>query len=426
LRNIISIKRKRLYSVKLIKAKILEKKALQGIKVADFSWVATGPYTTLLLAVHGATVIRIESSTKIDVGRTFGPFKDKKIGINRSGGYAMFNNGKYGISLNLKHPKGIDIAKRLISWSDIVVENYTPGTMKNLGLSYDEIIKINPKVIMLSTCMQGQDGPRAEHPGYGGQLTSLCGFTHLCGWPDRTPTRPVSAYTDIIGPRYCAAAILAALIYRIRKGKGQHIDLSQFEAGLQFIAPAIMDYMVNGRIKNRDGNRHSSWCPHGAYPCKGKDKWCVIVVSTDQEWQNFVKVIGIPSLSQDARFNNFINRKKNEQVLDRIIEDWTKKLSSHEVMTKLQKAGVPAGIVQNTEELFADPQLNFRGHFKRVEHPEMGKYTAYMPAFRLSRTPTKIERHAPCIGEHNHYVYTEILKMSDEEFLENLNEGVFE
>jgi benzylsuccinate CoA-transferase BbsF subunit len=404
----------------------LGKKALEGIKVADFSWVAIGPYTTHVLSAHGATVIRIESNTNIDITRTFPPFKDKIPGINRSGGYAMFNNNKYGMSLNLKLSKGVDIAKKIISWADIVVENFTPGTMKNLGLSYDEIIKINPNIIMLSTCMQGQDGPMAKLPGYGGQLTSLSGFTQLCGWADRVPVRPVSAYTDIIGSRYCVLALVASLLYRMRQGKGQYIDISQFEASLQFLAPVIMDYMVNQRIKMRSGNKHPSWCPHGAYACKGKDKWCVIAVSNDQEWKNLCKVIGRPSLAKDSMFKTFMSRKKNEQFLDKIIEEWTQEIPSQNVMLSLQRAGVPAGIVQNTEELFADAQLNYRNHYKLMEHPEMGDYMAYMPAFQLSGTPARIEMHAPCIGEHNHYVCTEILKMSDEEFVKNLTEGVFE
>jgi benzylsuccinate CoA-transferase BbsF subunit len=404
----------------------LNPKALEGVKVADFSWVVTGPCTTMMLAVCGATVIRIESSKKVELLRTVPPFKNRKPGINRSGGYAQFNNEKYGITLNLSHPKGVEIAKRIISWADIVVENFAPGTMRKWGLSYEEIIKFKPNIIMLSTCMQGPNGPRATHPGYGGQLTGLCGFAYLCGWPDRVPVRPVGGYTDLIGPRFGAAALVAALTYKLKQGKGGFFDLSQFEAGLHFLAPTIMDYMVNGRVTHRVGNRHPFRTPHGAYPCKGEDKWCVISVSSDEEWQRLCDAMGTPTLAKDSRFRTVLDRKRNEVILDKLIGEWTNKLTAYEIMITLQKVGVPAGIVQNTEELHSDPQLVHRQHFVPLNHPELGGYTGYLPAFRLSETPPEIKMPAPCMGEHNHYVYTEILGISDEEFVQLLSEGVFE
>ena len=402
------------------------KKALEGVKVADFSWVVTGPFTTFFLAACGATVIRIESSTRVDMLRTIPPFKDKRPGVNRSGYYAMYNNNKYGIALNLKHPKAIEIAKKIISWADIVAENFTPGIMKKLGLSYEDVIKFKPNIIMLSTCMQGQYGPRATHPGYGGQLSSLCGFPYLCGWPDRSPVRPSGAYTDIIGPRFGAAALVAALIYRLKSGKGQFFDLSQFEASLHFLAPVIMNYMTNGEITHRAGNRHPFRAPHGAYPCKGEDKWCVISVSTDEEWQRLCDAMGNPSLAKDPRFQTVLDRKKNEEELNELIGGWTSNFTPYEIMINLQKVGVAAGIAQNTEELHSDPQLVHRQHFVRLNHAEIGHYTGYLPSFRLSNTPPELEMPAPCLGEHNYHVYTEVLGLSDEEFAELCSEGVFD
>ena len=293
----------------------MSRKALKAVRIADFSWVIAGPAITTLLGSYGATVIRIETSYKPELLRTAPPFRDGKPGINRSGGFALFNNNKYGVTLNLNHPKGIEIARDLIRWADIVVENFIPGTMEKWGLGYSDIITFKPDIIMLSTCMQGQDGPRATHPGYGGQLTSLCGFTHLCGWPDRMPVRPSSGYTDVIGPRFGEAALVAALIYRLRKGKGQYFDLSQFEAGLQFLAPAVMDYMVNKRVAYRNGNRHPFWTPHGAYPCKGDDNWCVIAVTNDQEWQSLCRAFDDPLLARDPRFITILDRKKNQLTL---------------------------------------------------------------------------------------------------------------
>jgi benzylsuccinate CoA-transferase BbsF subunit len=405
---------------------VLVRKALEGVKVADFSWVIAGPLTTMWLAYHGATVIRVESSTKVELLRTVPPFAGRKPGINRSGGYAMFNNNKYGITLNLNTKKGLEVAKRIIAWSDIVVENFTPGTMQKLGLSYEHIIKFKPDIIMLSTCMQGQNGPRAGHPGYGGQLTGLSGYVDLCGWPDRTPTRPMTAYTDLIGPRYGAAILMAALIFRLKQGKGEYFDLSQFETGLHFLAPTLLDYVVNGRVAHREGNRHPFWAPHGVYPCKGKDRWCAIAVSSDNEWQRLCELMGTPALAEDTKFRTVLERKKHEELLDEIVGGWTAGQSADEVMMKLQQAHVPAGVTQNMEELFADPQLAHRRHFVPMNHPEMGKYTAYMPAFRLSSTVSELERPAPCIGEHNDQVYNTMLGMSDEEFIKLLSEGIFE
>lgn len=401
-------------------------KALNGLKIADFSWVAAGPCISTFLAAYGATVIKIESTKVVDMGRTIPPFKDKRPGLNRSGAYALFNSNKYSVTLNLKKQKGIELAKKIISWSDIVVENFTPKVMKGWGLSYEDIIKFKPDIIMLSSSMVGQDGPRASQPGFGGQLTGMCGFTQLCGWEDRVPVRPASAYTDIIGPRFGATALLASLINRLKTGKGQYFDLSQFEAALYFIAPAVMDYMANSRIAKRCDNRHPVNVPHGAYQCRGDDRWCVISVSNDHEWRQLCQAMEKTALVGDIRFLDGLSRKENEEALNEIISEWTKTRTPDEVMLTLQNAGVPSGVVQDMKDLRSDPQLNHRGHFQKIGHPEMGEYTTYLPSFRLSGTPPAVSMPAPCLGEHNHHVFTEILGISDEDFLEMDSIGVFE
>ncbi|MBN2059803.1 MAG: CoA transferase [Deltaproteobacteria bacterium] len=403
----------------------MPEKALNGVKIADFSWVAAGPCISTFLAAYGATVIKIESTKVADMGRTIPPFKDKKPGLNRSGAYALFNSNKYGVTLNMKSQEGLELAKKIISWSDMVIENFTPKVMKSWGLSYEEIIKFKPDIIMLSSSMVGQDGPRANQPGFGGQLTGMCGFTQLCGWEDRVPVRPASAYTDIIGPKFGAAALMASLISRLKTGKGQYFDLSQFEACLYFIAPAVMDYTANHRIAERRDNMHPVNVPHGAYQCRGDDKWCVISVSNDYEWRQLCQAMEKPMLVSDPRFLDRLSRKKNEKDLNKIITEWTKSMTANEVMIMLQNSGVPAGMVKDMQELRADPQLNYRGHFQKTDHPEMGEYTTYLPAFRLSKTPPVVSMPAPCLGEHNHYVCTEILGVSDEDFLALDSRGVF-
>ncbi|MDO8671624.1 MAG: CoA transferase, partial [Dehalococcoidia bacterium] len=228
--------------------------ALEGIKVLDFSWVIVGPYATRCMADYGAEVIRVESSTRPDTCRTLPPFKDHEIAIDNSGLYPNYNANKYGISLNLNHPKGRDIAKRLSDRADVVVESFTAGLMKRWGLAYEDIVQFNPSVIMVSLTMQGQTGPHHLHPGYGSTLQALTGFNHFLGWTDRPPCLPGVPYTDFVAPPFAVAAILAALAYRQRTGKGQYIDLSQYETGVHFLETAILDYTVNGRQQQRMGN----------------------------------------------------------------------------------------------------------------------------------------------------------------------------
>ena len=402
------------------------RQALEGIRVADFSWVGVGPWTIRHLADHGADVIHVETPRIPDMLRLTPPYKNGIIGVNRAGYQAKFNVNKYGISLNLGHPKGLEIAKKLVAWADIVGESFSPGTMERLGLGYDELKKIKPDIIMIRLSSLGQTGPHAQQRGVGANLVSLAGFTHITGWPDKAPSGPYGAYTDTLAPRVGAAALIAALDYRRRTGKGQCIDVSQFEAGIYFQAPLVLDYAVNKRIANRVGNRHSYAAPHGAYPCLGNDRWCVIAVFTDAEWDAFCQVIGNPQWTKDPRFATILGRKRNEDELNELVATWTVDFTPEEVMTRMQQAGVAAAVVAMAEDLYHDPQLEHRHHFWTMEHPEMGTYHPDSPAFKLSRTPSQPTRCSPIIGRDNEYVYTKILGISDKEFVELLADGVFE
>lgn len=398
----------------------------EGLKVADFSWVAVGPLITRYLADHGATVVKVESSVRVDICRTTPPFKDEIPGVNHTGWPLEWTRNKYSMTLNFKHPKGIEIARRLVSWADVVTESFAPGVAGRMGLSYEDVRKINPSIVMLSTSMQGQTGPHAPHPGYGIQLTALSGFVHLTGWPDRGPVELYGAYTDFITPRFGIVALVAALNYRRRTGKGQYIDLSQYECSMHFLAPLILDYIVNDRIWNRVGNRSCCAAPHGAYHCRGNDRWCVIAVFTDEEWASFCEVIGNPALTEDQRFSTLLMRLSNVEELDRLVESWTIKHSPEEVMSLMQEAGIAAGVVETGEDLHRDPQLKHRQHFQILDHPDMGRCTHSSLAFKLSKTPSKLRMSAPLLGQHNEYVCANILQMSDEEFVELLQQGVFE
>lgn len=276
---------------------------------------------------------------------------------------------------------------------------------------------------MLSTCMMGQTGPHAAHPGYGRPLAALAGFSQIAGWPDRQAAE-LGPYTDFIAPRLNALTILAALDYRRRTGKGQYIDMSQYENSIHFIAPLVLDYVVNQRIAGREGNRFIYAAPHGAYRCQGDDRWCAIAIFNDDEWESFGNVIGNPAWIEDPKFSTLLGRKENEDELDRLVEEWTINHSAEEVMTMTQVAGVGAGVVENGEDLLEhDPQLKHRHFFWELDHAEVGKDYAPGPSFVLSKSTCEL-RPAPLLGEHNEYALKEMLGMSDDEIAELVIEEV--
>ena len=394
----------------------MEKKLLEGIRVVDFTWHLTGPLTTKHLSDLGAEVIIVESRHRPGWQR----------GEPQTGSADQYCTCKLSITLNTRSPKGLELVKRLIAQADIVVENFAGGAMERMGLSYEVLRKIKPDIIMLSSSMQGQTGPHFNHPGSGHKLTALAGFSHILGWPDREPGY-MAAYTDFIAPRYNIIAIMAALEYRRRTGKGQYLDVSQYEAGIQFMAPLVLDYAVNKRVATRMGNQCPYAAPHNAYRCQGEDRWCAIAVFTDEEWESFCKVIGNPTLAKDPRFATLLVRKKNEEELDRLVNEWTINHSAEEVMDTMQAAGVAAGVVETGEDLLDhDPQFKHRNTFVELEYPGIGKYRTHVGAhFLLSKYPYKLKR-APLLGEHNEYIFKEILGMPDEEFDELVKEGVID
>lgn len=404
----------------------MKRQAFKGIKIVDFSWQVTAPIITRYFADLGATVIRVESGTSPDITRSAAPFKDDKPGLNKSAYFTLYNGGKYGIALNLNHPQGPQVAQRLIDWCDIVVESFTPGTMARWGLNYEEVSRRRPDLIYFSTANQGQYGPLARHPGYGFQLVALAGFTNITGWPYRDPSQPWMAYTDLLAPPLGLAALTAAVLRREKTGKGEYIDLSQLETAIHYLAPLILDYAVNKREAKRAGNSSPDAAPHNMFPCKGEDRWCAISIYTDGEWRGFSKAAGNLSWTREKRFSTVLGRKKNEAELEKLISSWTSQYSAEEVMEKLQKAGIAAGVVKNARDVWEDPQLAFRKHFTTLEHREIGKHSYDNFGFRFSENRAEVKFPAPCLGEHNEYVYKTILGYSEEEYIQLLLDGVLE
>lgn len=403
-----------------------EKRPLDGVKILDFTATVLGPTVTRYLADHGATVVRVESMTHPETTRIATPYAGGISGLNRSGYFATHNSGKLSLTLNMRKPKALEIAKRLVKWADVVIESFVPGVMERWGLSYDEVSEIKPDIIMASTCLQGQTGPHSAHRGYGQMPSAMAGWFELTGWPDGEPVGPYSAYSDWIDWNYLLISILVALDYRSRTGKGQYIDQSQLESAIHFLSTAILDYNINMHVTTRMGNRDSYAAPHGAYRCRGEDRWCVIAVTSDEEWQAFRQVIGNPDWTNERKFATLVARKENEDELDRLVEEWTINLSPEQVMNLMQAAGVPAGVVETAEDLFRDPQLEHRGHFVVLDHTEMGPHSVGTAVFRLSKCPNSPKFAAPLLGEHNEYVLKEFLGMSDEEIADLMAEGVLE
>lgn len=402
-----------------------QKKALQDIRILDFSWSIVGPLATKYFSDHGATVVKVESKQHIDPGRTYYPMKDNVPGIDRCGWYDMYATGKYSIGLNMSDPRGIELAKKLVAWADVVTDSFSGGVMERWGLGYSDLVKIKPDIVMVSMSLFGQDGPFAKWAGFGLQMQSYAGFTNIVGWPDRPPTGTASPYTDFIAPWYAIVAILGALDYRRRTGKGQYIDLSQYEAAVTFLSPAVLDNVVNDRVVSAMGNRSTCAAPHGVYRCQGDDRWCAIAVFSDKEWEALCRVMGNPEWVKDSRFLTPSARKENEDELDKLIEAWTINQPAEQVMLKLQQARVAAGVIQDGRDLLQDPQLKHRQRYVKLDHPEIGIHSYEALSCRLSKTPAEIRR-SPLFAEHNEYIYTKVLGLSDEEFIELLQAGVLE
>ena len=397
--------------------------ALSGLKVLDFMWVIAGPLFTRMLADYGATVIKVESDERLDPVRGSAPLKDGQPGMDTSALFASFNAGKLGVTIDPGHPAGREVVLDLVRWADVVTESFSPKAMKAWNLDYPVLREVNPSLIMLSSCLMGRSGPRAMVPGYGNMASALAGFHDLTGWPDRSPAGPFLAYTDTMAPRIMAVSLLAALERRRVTGEGQHIDVSQTEAAIHLLAPAILDYEVNGRIWRRMGNRDLQLCPHGVYPARGEDRWVAIACQSDAAWRSLCEVMGRKDAAQDPSLATAEARRQQADDLDNFVSDWTRRRDGREVESVLIAAGVAAHTVQNTAECEADPQLRHRHHFQAATHPSVGELVVEASRFRLSRTPAQVSRAGPELGEHNMQVLEGILGYDSERIAAVLSSG---
>ncbi len=391
---------------------------LRGNRITDLSWYGAGPSVTRDMTTYGAEVIKVESVAHLDGMR---PVKPSAPGpadsVNLGGWFNNANCGKLSVMLDLQHPDAKRVLLRLVRISDALVENFTYPTLERLGLSVETLQKASPDLVVLRLPPMGTTGPRAHFSGFGFTMLSLAGISHLIGPPERPPTGFGVTFGDSVStPGHGAVALLSALLYRRRTGQGQLIDLSQVEAAAALLGGTLLDYAVNGRVQQRTGNRSPWTSPHNVYRCKGEDRWCAIAVFCEEEWRALARALGQEQWLHDPRFSTVTLRKQHEDALDEAIEQWTCQRTPDEVMDTLQRAGVPAGAVRRPGDLpFEDPHLAARGHYRWLPHPETPKMLYNGPLYKLSAADPAAFRRAPLIGEHNGYVFQELLGMSEAE-----------
>jgi benzylsuccinate CoA-transferase BbsF subunit len=385
---------------------------LHNIRILDFTWVLAGPYTTRLLADFGAEVIKVQPLLSSETDDAFS-----------RGYYNTWNRNKMGITLNLDKPSGVALAKRLASVCDIVVENFAPRVMANWGLDYGSLKKVKPDIIMLSMSVMGQTGPWRDYVGFGPTVHAFSGMTYLTSFPGSPPTGPGFSYADHVAGLFASLALLGALEYRQRTGEGQFIDVSQVEAAASLLGGAILDYGENSRGAPV-GNRSPLAAPHNVYRCQGEDRWCAVAVFTDEEWEGFRRALDNPPWAEDARFATLADRVRNNEELDGLVAAWAREHAAEEVMSRLQRNGVAAGVVQNAADISVDAQLKARRFFIELGHAGVSQAPADAAPVNLSRTPAEYHRPAPAPGQDNDYVYGELLGMGEAEVAELKKGGV--
>lgn len=394
---------------------------LAGLRVLDAAGVWAMPLAAAMLGDLGAEVIKVESTTRIDM-RGSEPFQDNEPTpnyYNRSGVFGSLNRGKRSLSLNLKTERGIELYKELIAHSDVLIENNRPGVMKRLGLDYPVLSEINPALIHVSNSGYGQTGPWSAYGAIALSLEPTTGVSSLTGYRDGPPVR-WNWLTDYPTAMMAVFAVLGAIRHRRLTGEGQWIDLCMYEVGVSLIGPEVMEYTVNGRIPPRRGNRHPVFAPQGCYRCAGEDRWVTVSVRNDNEWDALCRVLERPELAADERFLTSADRHAHHDLIDDLISAWTETRDAQEVMRSLQAVGVPAGAVQDVRDVFNDPQLHQRRFWQWVgdDKSPVGAKPYTMGGWKLSRTPNVIAGPAPTLGQDNADILTGLLGVAGDELPE--------
>ncbi len=396
---------------------------LQGIRVLDVTQIRAGPKAARWMADAGAEVIKVESVKRPD-GRARGGFgrstqsrpipEADQRKTNRTG-FEVLHRNKLGLSVDLTDPEGIGIFKSLASLSDVVIDNFSQGVMKRLGLGYDMLREIKPDIIVVSMPAFGEDGPEKQYIGFGWGQEHMSGVTAMTGYAEGPPLRTGTVTPDPLNGVHAAGAIMTALVHRARTGEGQFIELSHWESMIALVGDWLMEYSFNGRTAERIGNRHPAWVPQGCYRCQGDDRWVALSVTCEDEWTALCKAIGRPKLADDPRFADILERRRNHDALDVIIEEWTSQHTHYEAMELLQQAGVPAGAVLDNKEALTSPHAEARGLLPYLTHPDGVSHPYINSPWQFSRIPQGVRTPAPILGEHNNYLLGEVLGMPQED-----------
>jgi crotonobetainyl-CoA:carnitine CoA-transferase CaiB-like acyl-CoA transferase len=405
---------------------------LDGIRVVDLSWIVAGPQCTRVLADFGAEVIRVENEQTLDSLRFGRPHPKGLDPPNSSGFFNTMNRNKRSITLNARHPAGIEVLKDLIAKSDVLVENFSSRVLERWGLSYAELQAVRQDIIYLSISGFGHSGRDRDFTTWGPTAQALSGLTLMSGLPGEEPAGWGYSYMDHQAGYLAAVATLSALRHRQRTGEGQHIDMSQVEAGMTLCGPAFLDYTVNGRSYRRPENppgNGAAWpkaAPHNTYRCVGEDAWVMITCLSHTHWAALCDVIGHGEWQEDDRFATLPARLRHTEVLDQLIGEWTADRDATAVMEAMQAVGVPAGVVQNLPAIIdEDPQMQARGFTALADHPYLGEHRTDGTPAHLSRTPATRAKSSPLLGEDNDFVYRELLGYSEEKMSELREIGTF-
>ena len=379
----------------------MDRLPLEDVRVADLSWQIAGPTCTRYLGLMGAEVIRIESRRRPD------PYRERTISH-------FINQGKMSVTLNLAHPKGAQLAKELVQLSDVVIENFAPGVIERLGLGYQELRQVKPEIIMLSSAGLGHSGPDMGQVAYGTLIQCFTGWSALQGYPGREPeiggiwTDPVVGLLEVF-------LVNAALHRCWERGEGQYIDLSMAEATTMLLPEAIMEFAMNGRVQQPLGNRHIAYAPYGNYPCRGEDQWIGIAATDDNQWQALCRTLGLYQLLDDPRFSQALSRWQNQDALDPLLASATRQYDAQELMERLQRAGVPAGASLSVDQLWVNPHLQARGFFQPYQDHDGTPRELPAASWRFNGKTEARMTAQPLAGQHNSYVFEELLGLSPEE-----------
>ncbi len=395
---------------------------LEGIRVVELTTGAAGPTCGRVLGEFGAEVIRVETRTRSDGHRGEDPKK-----WNKKPDFAKLHRGKKSFTVNMKMDKGRDLVKELVKISDVLIENYGLGVLERWGLDYPQLKELNPRCILVRVKGLGSTGPHAADLTWGPNVGNVMGSTYLWNYPGATTatSEPRSQHPDFMGGVTGAFGVILALMHRKKTGHGQWIDNAQVEIGASLLGPRYLEYSVNGREPQPEGNQSLVAAPYGAYPCKGNDRWCVIAVYTQDEWERFSRLLAEAGLDHNGKFTTHLERIRHREELDRWVQGWTSQLDPYEVMEKLQGIEICAAVVQDVEDQFKrDVQYAARGFFVRLNEPEGGEMVTEGLPLRLSKTPGKVRGPAPLMGEHTYEVASKLLGLSDDKIKALEEEGV--